>query len=131
MVVIRKISLLITLIFVFHFFYSCNEIQRNCNLHKSGNFLSEIDHNGVLFRSIFTRDDNNLQIERFQGKIDSSKVRWINDCEMVLSPINSKKMSGKKNILIKILTTTDTSYSYEYSYVGENKKLKAIAIKIN
>ncbi len=131
MVVIRKISLLSILIFIFHFFYSCNEIKRNCNLYKTGEFFSEIDYNGVLFSSTFTRDDNNLQIERFQGEIDSSKVRWINDCEMVLSPINSKKLSGKKNILIKILTTTDTSYSYEYSYVGENKKLKAIAIKIN
>ena len=131
MAAIRKISLFSILVFVFHLLCSCNEIQRNCNLHKTGKFFSEIDHNGVLFSSIFTRDENNLQIERFQGKIDSSKVRWINDCEMVLSPINSKKMPGKKNVLIKILTTTDTSYSYEYSYVGENKKLKAIAIKIN
>ena len=94
-------------------------------------FYSEINNDGVQFSSTFTRDDKNLQIEKFQGKIDSSKVRWINDCEMVLSPINSKKNSAKKNILIKILTTTDTSYSYEYSFVGENKKLKAVAIKIN
>ena len=41
---------------------------------------------------------------------------------MVLSPINSKKLSGKKNILIKILTTTDTSYSHEYSFVGDKIK---------
>ena len=95
------------------------------------NAYSEINYNGVVFSSTFTRNDKNLQIEKFQGEIDSSKVRWINDCEMVLSPINSKKLSGKKNILIKILTTTDTSYSYEYSFLGENKKLKAVAVKIN
>ena len=131
MVVIKKISSFSILLIIISFFHSCNEIERNCNLFKTGMFYSEINNDGVLFSSTFTRDDKNLQIEKFQGKIDSSKVRWINDCEMVLSPINSKKLSGKKNILIKILTTTDTSYSYEYSFVGENKKLKAVAIKIN
>lgn len=131
MVVIKKISLLSILLIIISFFNSCKEIERNCNLFRTGMFYSEINYDGVLFSSTFTRDDKNLQIEKFQGEIDSSKVRWINDCEMVLSPINSKKLSGKKNILIKILTTTDTSYSYEYSFVGENKKLKAVAIKIN
>ena len=131
MVVIKKISLLSILLIIISFFHSCIEIERNCNLFKTGIFYSEINNDGVLLSSTFTRDDKNLQIEKFQGKIDSSKVRWINDCEMVLSPINSKKLSGKKNILIKILTTTDTSYSYEYSFVGENKKLKAVAVKIN
>ena len=131
MVVIKKISSLSILLFTILFFHSCNQIERNCNLFKTGEFFSEINYDGVLFSSTFSRDDKNIQIEKFQGKIDSSKVRWINDCEMVLSPINAKKLSGKKNILIKILTTTDTSYSYEYSFIGENKKLKAVAIKIN
>lgn len=131
MVVTKKISSFSILLIIISFFHSCNEIERNCNLFKTGMFYSEINNDGVLFSSTFTRDDKNLQIEKFQGKIDSSKVRWINDCEMVLSPINSKKNSAKKNILIKILTTTDTSYSYEYSFVGESKKLKAVAIKIN
>ena len=131
MVVTKKISSFSILLIIISFFHSCNEIERNCNLFKTGMFYSEINNDGVLFSSTFTRDDKNLQIEKFQGKIDSSKVRWINDCEMVLSPINSKKNSAKKNILIKILTTTDTSYSYEYSFVGENKKLKAVAVKIN
>ena len=131
MEVIKKISSLCILLILISLSNSCDEIERNCNLFKTGMFYSEINNDGVLFSSTFTRDDKNLQIEKFQGKIDSSKVRWINDCEMVLSPINSKKNSAKKNILIKILTTTDTSYSYEYSFVGENKKLKAVAIKIN
>lgn len=131
MVAIKKISSLCILLILISFLNSCNEIERNCSLFKTGMFYSEINYDGVVFSSTFTRNDKNLQIEKFQGEIDSSKVRWINDCEMVLSPINSKKLSGKKNILIKILTTTDTSYSYEYSFVGENKKLKAIAVKIN
>ena len=72
----------------------------------------------------------NIQIEQFEGVVDSSTVRWVNDCEMVLSSINPKNRNEKKNILIKILSTTDSSYTYEYSYVGENIKLKAKAFKI-
>ena len=61
-------------------------------------------------------------------------------------PINSKRdnhliklnrllgvylwLNEKKNILIKILKTTDSSYTYEYSYLGNSKKLKAEAIRI-
>ena len=131
MVVISKIRSFSILLFIIVFSNSCNQIERNCNLFKTGKFYSEINYDGVLFSSTFTRNNKNLQIEKFQGKIDSSKVRWINNCEMVLSPINPNKLSSKKNILIKILTTTDTSYSYEYSFIGDNKKLKAIAIKID
>ena len=75
-------------------------------------------------------ESSNIQIEEFEGKIDSSYVRWVNDCEMILSPIKPKKMSEKKNIFIKILTTNDSSYTYEYSYLGESNKLKANAIRI-
>ena len=78
----------------------------------------------------FLRDGSNIQTEEFLGKIDSSYVRWVNDCEMILSPINPKKISEKKNIFIKILTTNDSSYTYEYSYLGESNKLKAKAIRI-
>jgi hypothetical protein len=49
---------------------------------------------------------------------------------MILSPIKPKKMSEKKNVFIKILTTNDSSYTYEYSYLGESNKLKAKAIRI-
>ena len=48
---------------------------------------------------------------------------------MILSPLNPNSIKDKKNILIKILSTTDSSYTYEYSYLGENKKLKAQAIR--
>ena len=81
-------------------------------------------------RQSFYRHGDGIQIEEFEGKIDSSYVRWVNDCEMILSPVNPKSMSEKKNILIKILTTTDSSYTYEYSFLGNSNKLKAKAFKI-
>ncbi|MAU31095.1 MAG: DNA topoisomerase IV [Flavobacteriaceae bacterium] len=109
---------------------NCEGIERNCKNFHSGEFYTETLVNGINYKSTFSRNSSNIQIEEFEGKIDSSYVRWVNDCEMILSAVNPKKMSEKKNILIKILTTNDSSYTYEYSYLGQKNKLKAKAIRI-
>jgi hypothetical protein len=84
--------------------------------------------NDKIYISNFLRTEQ-LQIEKFNGKIDSSEVRWINDCEVIFKTINPKNRIEKKDVHLKILTTTDSSYTYEYSYVGETKKQKGVAIK--
>lgn len=108
---------------------SCYQVERNCNDYKTGNFKSTITIDGKDYVSTFTRNDT-LQTETFHGKTDSATVRWINDCEMVFKTINPKSMSDKKDVHLKILTTTDSSYTFEYSYVGETKKQKGVAVKI-
>ena len=111
-------------------FLNCEEQERDCKKFYTGSFYSETVINGKTLRSTFRRDNTNIQIEEFNQDIDSSRVRWVNDCEMVLSSIGPKNINEKKNILIKILETTDSSYTYEYSYVGESVKLKSKAFKI-
>lgn len=108
---------------------SCYQSTRDCKDYKIGNFKSEITINDKVYMSSFTRTED-LQIETFNGAIDSSEVRWINDCEVVFKTIHPKNRIEKKDIHLKILSTTDSSYIYEYSYVGESKKQKGIAIKI-
>ena len=108
---------------------SCYVNERDCSSFKTGNFVSEIEINSRLYESTFERQ-NNIQIETFEGKIDSFSVRWINDCEMIFSSLNPKKQKDKK-IHIKILNTTNDSYQYEYGYVGESKKKKGKAKRIN
>ena len=126
MVPSKKISpLLLAILFV-----SCDNPERNCQDYLTGYFFTETTVNDKIYKSTFIRMRNGIQIEEFEGKIDSSSVRWVNDCEMILSPINPKNLNEKKNILIKILTTTDTSYTYEYSFLGNSEKLKAKAIRI-
>lgn len=110
--------------------FSCFETQRNCSDFKTGTFKSEVTINGVLYKSTFTRTEKN-QVEYYDGKIDSSHVRWINDCEVVFKTINPKNMAERKDIDLKILSTTDSSYTYEYSYIGETKKQKGIAYKVD
>lgn len=117
--------LLLSLILV-----SCYPVERNCTDYKSGTFKSTIIIDSVAYISTFKRFDN-LQIETFENKTDSAEVRWINDCEMIFRTINPKNMAEKKDVHLKILTTTDSSYTFEYSYVGKANKQKGTAVKIN
>ena len=118
------------ILLIFFTITSCYQVERQCKDFKTGQFYSEVTINGELFKSSFKRSKD-LQIEVYNNKTDSSKLRWINDCEVVFKTINPKNMAEQKDIHLKILTTTDSSYTYEYSYVGETKKQKGIAYKAN
>lgn len=109
---------------------SCYQIERNCQDFQLGTFKSEVYINDSLYTSTFTRTKT-LQIETYNNHVDSSQVRWINDCEAVFKTINPKNRIEKKDIHLKILVTTDSSYTFEYSYVGDKIKQKGIAIKLN
>ena len=62
-----------------------------------------------------------MQIETYNGKIDSSEVRWINDCEFILKKINPQNTSEDDAIHMKILSTTDSSYTFEYKLAIKKK----------
>ncbi|TJY33449.1 DNA topoisomerase IV [Pontimicrobium aquaticum] len=108
---------------------SCYQVERNCLDYKTGTYKSTIVIDDVSYVSTFTRTEE-LQIETFESKTDSASVRWINDCEVVFKTINPKNMAERKDIHLKILTTTDSTYTFEYSYVGETLKQKGVATKI-
>lgn len=109
---------------------SCFEVQRDCDSFKTGVFQSKITIDGQLYISEFERSSS-LQIERFDGKIDSASVRWINDCEMIFKTINPQNRVEKKDIHLKILTTTKDTYTFEYGYVGDPKKQQGTAKKLD
>lgn len=108
---------------------SCYQQERNCKDFKTGTFNSETEIKGKKFTSSFVRNDS-MQIETYEGKIDTFKVRWTNDCEYVIQNIHPKNREEKKSVQMKILTTTATSYTFEYSYVGDSKKQRGTATKI-
>ena len=120
----------LTLIFGIIFFVSCFDVEQNCSDFKTGTYKSEIIIDSVLYTSNFTRTTK-IQIEEFDGKIDSSSVRWINDCEMIFKTINQKNLNEKKDIHLKILTTTTNSYKFEYGYVWDTNKRLGEAILMN
>ena len=109
---------------------SCYEVERNCNDFKTGAFESTISIDGVDYTSTFSRSSD-LQVETFNGAIDSTNVRWINDCEMVFKTINPKNRAEQKDIHLKILTSTKGSYRFEYGYVGDTNKQQGEAKRLN
>ncbi|NDV15004.1 DNA topoisomerase IV [Muricauda sp. TY007] len=112
-------------------FLACGQPpQRNCNDFKTGKFSFTTTINGEEKKTTFNRTTD-LEVDEFEGKIDSSSVRWINDCEYVLKNLNPKNKAEEKPIHIKILTTTESSYTFEYNVVGDNRKFKGTAHKID
>lgn len=108
---------------------SCQESpERNCSEFKTGTFTFTSIVDGDSLTTTFVREGD-IEIDYFKSKVDTSSVRWINDCEYILKQINPKNKQEEKSIHIKILTTTDSSYTFEFNSVGDSKKLRGTAYK--
>jgi len=117
-------------LFSFFLLMGCYESERNCSDFKTGTFEFEALSGTEVYKTTIVRNDS-IEIDFFQGKSDTSSIRWINDCEYVLKKINPKNQAEKKAILIKILTTQKDKYTFEFSEVGKTKTSKATAQKID
>ncbi len=113
------------------FCLSCSIPEKKCNMYKNGVFEFTTQINNEIVTSRFNRNDS-LEIEFFQNKIDTSFVRWVSDCEFILTKKNPQSVNDKKAISMKILSTDDEGYNFEFSIVGSNNSsFRGKAIKIN
>lgn len=110
------------LIFILLFTSCFSPLERNCQDYKTGEFKFYFNVDGEEKSGTFKRTEK-YSIDYFDGKIDSSSVRWINDCEFILKKINPINKSEDDAIHMKILSTTDSSYVFEYKLAI--KKLNA------
>lgn len=110
-------------------FSGCYEKERNCADFKTGSFEFEAMVGTELLKTTLVRNDS-IEIDYFQGKSDTSSIRWINDCEYILQKLNPKNQAEKKAILIKILTTSENDYTFEFSEVGKINSSKGVARRV-
>ena len=96
---------------------SCYSVERDCNDFRTGSFEFSTSINDSVVKSTFIRTDN-YEIEEFNGVKDSSTIRWVNECEFILTKINPSTNQEKRPIRIKILRTMGDSYDFEYSQVS-------------
>ncbi len=108
---------------------SCYSPDRDCSRFKTGTFEFQTYLNGEMVTSTFIRNDS-IEIDRFQERVDTSSVRWINDCEYIVKNKNPKNMAEQQPLHIKILTTKKDSYTFEYGLVGETEKQRGMVRKI-
>ncbi|CAM2891163.1 DNA topoisomerase IV [Flavobacterium frigoris] len=109
---------------------SCYNVERNCKDFKTGKFSFEYEVNGVKKTTVFERNDS-LEIETYNGKIDTASIRWINDCEYILKKLHPKNMAEEKSIDMKILTTSGNTYTFEFGMVGVPGKQKGTVTKLS
>lgn len=108
---------------------ACYQPERNCKQFKTGTFTFTTEINGEEKTTTFIREGDR-EIDFYEGKSDTSSVRWLNDCEYIVKKINPKSMAEEKSIHMKILSTDQNSYTFEYSIVGDSRKSRGTAIKI-
>ena len=120
---------LFTTFILFVLFTSCYQQERDCKAFKTGAFTSETEIEGKKYTSSFVRNDS-IQIETYEGKIDTFKVRWTNDCEYIIQNIHPKNREDKKPVQMKIITTSANFYTFEYSFVGDSKKQRGTVTRL-
>ena len=122
----KKIIILLPLLLLM----SCYDVEHNCKDFKTGKFKFDYTVNGVKKTTVFERKDS-IEIETYEGKTDTSSIRWVSDCEYVLRKIHPKNMEEKKAINMKILTTSKNSYTFEFGIVGSDAKQRGTVEKIS
>jgi len=108
----------------------CFDKPRNCNDFKTGRFEFTTTIGTRIETSVFTRE-NDIEIETFQGKSDTSDIRWINACEYIVTKRHPKNIAEQKAIHIKIRNTEPRAYTFEYNAVGTAKKLQGRVVKVD
>jgi len=121
----KKILILLLLLVLI----SCYNAERNCKDFKTGKFKFDYKVDGVNKATVFERNDS-IEIETFEGKTDTSSIRWVSDCEYILQKIHPKNREEKNAITMKILTTSKNSYTFEFGIVGSDKKQRGTVEKL-
>lgn len=108
---------------------SCYNVEHNCKDFKTGKFRFEYEVDGVKKVTLFERNDS-IEIENFEGKIDTATIRWVNDCEYILKKLHPKNRAEEKAIDMKILSTKGNTYIFEFGIVGTPQKQKGTVTKL-
>lgn len=123
-------KLLLLFVFCIVLPVSCYNAEHKCKDFKTGKFKFEYTVDGIKKTTLFERNDS-IEIETFEGKTDTSSIRWVSDCEYVLQKIHPKNMAEEKVISMKILSTSKNSYIFEFGIVGSDQKQKGTVFKLS
>ena len=123
MYISQKIKLNKFIYILIFLFISCYSVSRNCKDFHEGEFLFKSIINGEIKTSKFIRKKN-IEIEIFENKIDTAKIKWVNECECILTKLNPLSNQEKRPIQIRIISTEKDSYVFEYSLVGDLKNIR-------
>jgi hypothetical protein len=107
----------------------CYQAQLDCKSFKTGTYLSEITIQGKKQFTKSIRTDK-MVIETYKGKTDTASIRWVNDCEFILTKLHPKNMAEQNAVSIRIRSTTKNSYTFDYGIVGNPHREQGKATKL-
>lgn len=109
---------------------SCYDQERNCKDFQTGEFEFEFEIEGETKKTRFVRNLE-YEVDYYEGKADTSDIRWVSDCEYILTKRHPKNREEKKSISMKILTTKANQYTFEFGIVGNTARERGTVTKIN
>ena len=113
---------------LFGLLISCQQkAQTNVNSFKNGKFKTVLEDSETV--SYAVRNDS-LQIETTNKKIDTFKIKWINNFEYVLVKKNPKDLLDSLPFHVKITSVNKDGYDFIAHYKRSNFKQKGKAIQL-
>jgi len=110
---------------------SCFSPERNCKDFQTGTFAFTSVVLDDTLTTKFTRTYS-LEVDYYLNRVDSSSVRWLNDCECIVKKLRPLSYQESKAVHMKILTTKNDSYTFEYNLVGdEGNKQRGTVTKLS
>lgn len=105
---------------------------KNNNIHvdelKYGSFKTTLEDKETI--SYATRNDS-LQIEDFNGTIDTFKINWVDQFEYTLVKKNPETMLDSTPFHVKITGIKNNTYTFNAYFKGSNFKQKGTAVKLD
>jgi hypothetical protein len=108
---------------------SCYEANLDCKSIKTGTYVSEISIQGKKHQTTSIRSEK-FVIETYKGKTDTASIRWVNDCEFILTKLHPKTMAEQPAVSIRIRSSNKKSYTFDYGIVGNPHREQGKATKL-
>ena len=112
-------------------FTGCFSPDRNCKDFQTGTFSFTSIVLGDTLTTKFIRTDS-IEVDYYLNRVDSSSVRWLNDCECIVKKMRPLSYQESKAVHMKILTTKNNTYTFEYNLVGDSaNKQRGVVTKLS
>ena len=108
---------------VFVLFTACYTYERNCKAFQTGSFSFNTVVNGDTLSSRFVRNDS-IEVDYFFETPDTANIRWVSDCECIVTKRNPLTFQESKAVQMKILSTFEDGYLFEYNLVGDRSNVQ-------
>jgi hypothetical protein len=81
---------------------ACYTTERNCKPFQTGTFTFYTVVDGDTLTSRFVRNDS-IEIDYFAGIADTANVRWVSDCECIVTKRNPLTSNVQRGRVTKVL----------------------------